>query len=190
MDIDGVILAAGESTRAGAFKMALEIDGKTVIERCIEGMRTVCGRIIVVGGFAIERITKILGDYPHVEIVFNKDYKQGMFTSVKIGISDVHAQAFFLTPGDYPLIGGNVYRKMLEADDDIVIPTYNGRKGHPVLMRSHLIVQILAKPDSYNLRDFTRAKGYSTIAVDDEAILLDIDTIEDYERMKERFERK
>ena len=48
--IEGVILAAGSSSRAGTFKPALRIGGRSMIVRCIEGMGEVCGRIIVVRG--------------------------------------------------------------------------------------------------------------------------------------------
>ena len=177
VQVDGVVLAAGQSRRAGVFKMALEIGEKTVIERTIEGMYEICDRIIVVGGFKIEIVREILDTCEKVEVVFNENYEAGMFTSVKTGISHVSAQKFFLTPGDYPLIGENVYRKMLGMDGDIIIPTFNSRKGHPVLMRSHLIDKILANPDSYNLRDFIVSEGFTTIEVDDDVILMDIDTM-------------
>ena len=78
--IEGVILAAGFSSRAGTFKMELPFGEKTLIERAIDGMIDTCSRIIVVGGHKIERIREITKKYPTVQVVFNRHYEKGMFS--------------------------------------------------------------------------------------------------------------
>ncbi|MCD6595465.1 nucleotidyltransferase family protein [bacterium] len=182
---DGIILAAGKSRRIGfgKFKMTLPFAGKTIIECAIDAMSPVCDRIIIVGGHRIEEIEKILAVYEKVEIVFNKNYEGGMFTSVKTGASHIEAPQFFLLPGDYPLISTKVYNKMLEIDSDIVIPTYHSRNGHPVLMNSELIPELLAEPDDSNLKIFINRKGYDTVEIDEVGIITDIDTMDDYMRL-------
>lgn len=186
MGVEGVVLAAGFSSRAGTYKMALDLDGKTVIERCIESMYDVCSRIIVVGGFKIEIIMNILNKYPKVEIVLNKDYKAGMFSSVKEAIKHVKEERFFFTPGDYAAINKEVYESMLKAEGDIIIPTHKGRKGHPVLMNSCYIGEILNGEYS-NLKEFINSKGYNTLEVQDKGILMDIDTMEEYKKIVKQF---
>lgn len=102
MKIDGVILAAGFSTRANTFKMTLEFKGKTILENVIDNMSLYVDRIIIVGGYRIEEIEKIVKRYEKVELIFNDKYEEGMFSSIKKGISKVSGDKFFLTPGDYP----------------------------------------------------------------------------------------
>jgi len=186
MDIEGIVLAAGFSKRAGVFKMELMIDNKTMIEQSIQGMYDICSRIIVVGGYKIEIIKEILKKYPKVDIIFNKNYKKGMFSSVKAGIQHTKSDKFFLLPGDVPFVKKGVYKKMLSIQGDIVIPSYKGRKGHPVLIKSTLKDEILAEPENSNLKIFINKKGYTLAEVEDKAILLDIDTLEDYDKSKVR----
>ncbi|MEA3476360.1 MAG: nucleotidyltransferase family protein [Candidatus Cloacimonadota bacterium] len=186
MDIEGIVLAAGFSKRAGIFKMELMIDNKTMIEHSIQGMYDICSRIIVVGGYKIEIIKEILKKYPKVDIIFNRNYKKGMFSSVKTGIQHIKSDKFFLLPGDVPFVKEAVYKKMLSIQGDIVIPSYKGRKGHPVLIKSYLINEILAEPKNSNLKIFINKKGYTLAEVEDEAILLDIDTLEDYKKAENK----
>ena len=76
------------------------------------------------------------------------------------------------------------------AEGDIVIPTYGGKRGHPVLMRGELVSEILVRPAASSLRDYIESRGYATVEVDDEGILWDLDTPEDYERLLARYERR
>ena len=188
--VDGVVLAAGLSSRAGRFKMELNLGDKTLIEHSIAGMYAVVDRVIVVGGHKIERIREILQEYSKVEIVYNEHYRQGMFSSVQEGLRHVSGECFFLQPGDLPLISEEIYRRMLEASGDVIIPTYKGRKGHPALMRSRLIDAILHQPDTSTLRDYIGRVGYAQVEVDDEGIVLDVDDLEDYHIMKRVYENE
>ena len=180
MDIEGIVLAAGFSSRMKKFKMEMLLDGKTLIERSVESLDKVCSRIIVVAGYKIERIREILKDYENVEVVFNKEFEKGMFSSVKTGIARIKTEKFFLLPGDIPFVGQDVFKKLLSQKGDIIIPVFKGRKGHPVLINSSLIDEILEEPEDSNLKLFINKKGLTTVAVQDKAILFDIDTEEDY----------
>lgn len=180
MKIEGIVLAAGLSSRAGTNKLILNINGKTVIEQCILGMYDLCSRIIVVGGCRIEEIKDILDIYPKVDLIYNPDYLAGMFSSVKIGLDNIKEERFFLIPGDYPSINKKTYSEMLSINKDIVIPTYNGKKGHPLLMKSYLISNLKEDITCNTLRDFIHKQNISLLDIDDPGILIDIDTMEDY----------
>ena len=183
MKIEGIILAAGLSTRTGTNKMILDIKGKTVIERCIMGMYDLCSRIIIVGGHRIDDIKDILDIYPKVELIYNPDYLNGMFSSVKKGLIHVVGNRFFLIPGDYPAISKKTYEKMLEIDEDIVVPVHNGKKGHPLLMKTYLVEELLKDDSLCTLREFVSKKGFTSVDVNDCGILMDIDTLADYKRV-------
>lgn len=180
MAVEGIILAAGLSSRAKTYKMTLKIGNKTVIERVIDNMLSVCSRITVVGGYKIENLEPIIQKYENVELVFNENFMDGMFSSVKKGFSCVKEEAFFFTPGDYPLIDNSVYKQLLNNNGEIVIPTYQGRKGHPILIKSYLIKEVLEGDKYSNLREFITSKSPALVPVHNEGILLDIDTINDY----------
>lgn len=183
MNIEGIILAGGLSTRARTNKLLLNIGGKTLIERCILGMYDVCSKIIVVGGHRVEEISNILSLYSKVELIYNHNYLDGMFSSVTKGLSEIKSENFFIIPGDYPAIKKRTYEEMLKVDKDIIIPIYNGRRGHPLLMKSYLIDELLETSHYHTLRDFINEKGFSPIPANDPGILMDVDTIEDYQKI-------
>ncbi|KYH28919.1 MULTISPECIES: nucleotidyltransferase family protein [Clostridium] len=184
MLIEAVILAAGFSSRAKSYKMTLKVREKTVIERAIESMLNVSSRVIVVGGYKIEKLKPIINRYKNVELIFNENFQEGMFSSVKKGFSHIKGDSFFFMPGDYPLIDDKVCLKLLKhRENEIVIPTYNGKKGHPILMKSYLAKELLQSSKYSNLREFINTKKPIFIPVENEGILLDIDTMEDYKRI-------
>ncbi len=68
---------------------------------------------------------------------------------------------------------------MLSTNSDIVIPTYKNIKGHPVLIKRNIINNILSE-EYVSLREFINKHGFSTLCIEDQGILLDIDTDQDY----------
>jgi molybdenum cofactor cytidylyltransferase len=187
-DIEGVILAAGLSTRAGCFKMEWRLGDRTLIEWAVAGMSPAVDRIVVVGGFQVERLRPLLEGAPNVEVVYNERYVDGMFSSVKTGLRHVRASRFFLLPGDHPLVGAGVYQAMLGSTGDVVIPVFQGRKGHPVLMSARLIDPILQAQDSATLRDVIQRFGYETVEIADEGIVLDVDDPDSYQTVRRTYE--
>lgn len=192
MNIEGVILAAGFSSRTGTFKMELPFGEKKLIERVIEGMSSSCSRVIVVGGHKIERIIRMTQKYPAVQVVFNQHYEKGMFSSVQEGVRHLKGDAFFIMPGDHPLVNQVVYQRLIAAlkssgpEYDVFIPAFKGRKGHPVLMKKPLAKEIRKEPPPSTLRTVIRRHRHLLVEVDQEGILLDVDTLEDYEKVSTR----
>ncbi len=203
-DVDGVLLAAGLSSRAGTFKMDAALAGKPLLAWSLEAMALVCRRVIVVSGSQAERIRRLLDGRPGVELVVNEKFASGMLTSVQAGVARVRAPRFFLLPGDMPLVRAAVYRKLLAAvgspaaspwgaagglsaasprggaPGDIVVPACGGRRGHPVLFSSSLIPAILAEAAASSLGAFVQRQGFETIEVNDPGILADLDEMEDF----------
>jgi molybdenum cofactor cytidylyltransferase len=186
-DVEGVVLAAGLSTRSGRFKMTLPLGDKTVIEVTIDGMLPFVDRVIVVVGWQADRLRMLLSGRPDVDLAYNERYMEGMFSSVRAGIAQVRAGRFFLLPGDQPLVQAGVYTRLLSAEGAVAIPTYHGKKGHPVLLDGSLVPEILAQPAEKTLRDYIQAKGCTTVAVGDEGILIDLDTADDYAAIVDRY---
>jgi molybdenum cofactor cytidylyltransferase len=183
MKYDAVVLAAGYSSRMGTGKMAMAIKNTTVLGSVIETLLDICGKIVVVGGHDIGLIKGITDKYKSVKLIENKDYALGMFSSVKCGVKEMTGD-FFLVPGDYPVVKKSTYRSLMESNGDFAVPVYKGRKGHPVLIREKLISDLLDEPIESNLKVFRSKCKTDFISVDDEGILLDVDTPDDYEYIK------
>ena len=197
MSVDAVILAAGYSSRADGFKMEFDIDGKSILQRCIEGFYDSCRKIIVVTGFKHEKIEKLVQGYNKVFTVYNENYPKGMFTSIKKGISCVESEKFFLTPGDYPLINKDIVNRILmgskqEAyiNNEVIIPSYHNKGGHPILVKSSIIHEILCESDEYNLRDFLKNKDKAYMIIENQGILFDVDTQDDYKKVMNLLDRE
>lgn len=183
MGVEGIILAAGLSSRAASYKMTLAFNNKTVIENTIDNMLDFCNRIIVVGGYQIENLRPIVEKYSKVELVFNEDYMQGMYSSVKRGMSCIREDNFFFTPGDYPLISPGVYKELLLHKAPVVIPTFEGKKGHPILFNSNVTYDVLNCTAYKTLREVISTRYTILAEVNCRGIIMDLDTIEDYEIM-------
>lgn len=190
MEIEVVILAAGYSSRADGFKMSFKLDGKPVLHRVIEVFHKICARIFVVSGHRAEEIEKLAAGYKNVRVVYNPRYDDGMFSSVQAGAACVQAARFFFTPGDYPLIGPDVCRKLLAVRSEVVIPTFGGRKGHPVLLDGALAPEIVREPPDSNLKRFLQRKTCQLTEVGDAGILIDLDTQEDYAALRRMAEAR
>ncbi len=189
--IEGVVVAAGLSSRAGGWKMAFDIGGLSVIERCVLGMSQYCSRIFVIGGDNIHLLHELLPEskYPAVELIWNHNYASGMYSSVLTGFDQVRAFEFFFIPGDYPLVSSRVYSKLLKHKGEIIIPSCQGVTGHPVLFRAKVIGDLLNEPGKYaSLHEFIISRRHYIVEVGDPGIILDIDTMEDYRRAARYFE--
>ena len=177
--IEGVILAAGYSSRAKVNKLIQEIAGKPLLVRCIEGMYGAVSRILVVGGYKINELHPLLKGYPKCELVYNIQFEKGMFSSVLAGLRLSVGDRVFITPGDYPYITEEVYLRLLEDSGEITVPVYNNTPGHPVLMSKRMITLLLSDPRYLSLRDFIVQHNSSKINVEAKGILMDIDTPDD-----------
>jgi molybdenum cofactor cytidylyltransferase len=160
--------------------MELPLGDKALLERSIEGMYNVCSRIIVVGGYRIERVREMLLGYSKVEVVENKNWQSGMFGSVKVGVRSIRSEKFFLLPADVPLVPERVYLKLLLVQANVVVPVFAQQRGHPILLNRAVIQAILDEPDTSSLRQVIARVGSSSVECSAEQVLMDIDTQDDY----------
>ncbi|MCF8012282.1 MAG: nucleotidyltransferase family protein [Clostridiales bacterium] len=188
--IEAVVLAAGWSSRTSNYKMTLPLGEKTVLEHTVDTLLQICSKVIVVAGHNADKCREVLKDRKGVKIITNPDFDKGMFSSVQQGVKELGSDMFFVIPGDQPMVRPKTLTKLLATDGDIVNPSFNGKKGHPVLFRNDCRKGILDMPKDGILRDFIHSRGAEIVEVEDEGILLDIDTDEDYEKIKRSFFEK
>lgn len=179
--VDGIVLAGGYSSRFKQNKMTVIFKDKPLIMHTIDTMSLVCNKIFIVTGFYHQEIEELLKGYSNIQLIYNKNYNQGMFSSVKVGVGQVNHD-FFIIPGDCPLVKEEVYQELLNADGDIRVPSYNHRLGHPIFMH-YKLKNALLQTDMENLKDFRNNHGFKIVEVEDQGILSDIDTISDLDKI-------
>lgn len=181
---DGIILAGGYSRRLGKNKMSILYQSQPVIMHTLRQMKEVCEHIYVVTGFYHDEISEIVNHLDGVDTVYNENYEQGMFSSVKKGVECVKHD-FFIIPGDYPMVDKRIYEKIKLGTKGIRVPSFSFKLGHPIFFNQSY-KDVLLNTMYDNLKSFRNAYDYEIIDVDDEGILFDIDTIEDFNRLKEK----
>jgi molybdenum cofactor cytidylyltransferase len=193
--VGAIVLAAGLSVRMGEPKMLLPWGDEPVIRRvCREGIASGAHRVIVVTGANRDAVEKAIADLP-VEPIFNPDYAQGeMLSSVQAGLRALEgaADACLIVLGDQPQIEGKVVAGVIQAYFEgrggIIVPSYQMRRGHPVVMDCQFWPELLALPPDGAPRDVVRAHEDAIyhLVVDTPSVLGDLDTPEDYRRAMER----
>jgi CTP:molybdopterin cytidylyltransferase MocA len=149
--------------------------------------------IVVVTGANRPAIEDCLEGYP-ATLVHNPEHvESGMIGSIRIGLKVVQesaCDAVLISPGDLPSVHTETLRKLIEAfgktDAEIVAPSYDGRRGHPVLVSRGQWAAILDLPQGKTMRDFLRMKSDKIrhVVVSDAGILRDVDSPQDYERSR------
>jgi molybdenum cofactor cytidylyltransferase len=188
--IAAVVLAAGMSTRMGRPKMTLPWGDTTVIGQVIQVI-TLAGLdpIMIVTGAARQAVGQALSGFK-VQFVDNPAYQTGeMLSSIQAGLAalapTIRAAMIFL--GDQPQVQPGVIRAICDdygrSHNGIHIPSYQGRRGHPLLIDSALWPAIGELQHPATLRDFINSRpqriAYTDISTD--SILRDLDTPEDYQ---------
>lgn len=150
--------------------------------------------ILVLGSRAAEIADKITLS-PKTRIVINKDHLEGMSSSVICGIKNAPAgaEAFMLLLGDQPFITPAIIDRVLDeyqkSKPGIVIPVYNGKRGHPVIFSAKYKPELLAIADNGAKAVVNNHPGdVLEIPLDAPEILTDIDTPQDYQKAKDHAE--
>ena len=186
-----VVLASGASRRMKRQKLLLPYKGKTIIGNVVDrAMESKANEVIVVVGDNGdgEAIASSLENL-HPIILKNKNPQRGMLSSAQRGIVAIPAgvSAVMMLLGDHPMVRPQVMDMMIDAlqkeDKDIVIPTYKGKRGHPILIDLKYRDEILALDGDRGLRELVDRYPDKVLelAVEYEDILTDIDTPKDYE---------
>lgn len=196
--ISAIILAAGESKRMGQPKMLLKWGKTTVLEHVISVFANAgVEDIVVVTGAArdeVEKIVAVAQTSCPARSVFNEGFVEGeMLSSIQCGLRDLaekDSSAALIALGDQPQVReGSVWRvceMFKETGSPLVVPSYHMRRGHPWLVEKSLWGEILAMRAPQTPRDFlnARADQIKYVEVEDEGILADLDTPEQYRARK------
>lgn len=191
-----IIVSAGYSSRMGSFKPFLKFGKKSAIEMLIDTYKNAgINNIIVVTGHRSSEVAEKLRE-SGTTCIQNENYAEGMFTSVVKGVKALGTgvPAFFMQPVDIPLVKKRtievLINKYLESDEGIIYPEFCGRPGHPPLIDCKYREAILRNNGEGGLKRILQEYSWDSITVPvfDKAVLMDMDTKEDFEKLLGYFE--
>jgi molybdenum cofactor cytidylyltransferase len=191
-----MILAAGESKRMGKPKLLLPYGEKTIIETIVETVvsSNVENTLIILGSDR-EKIEEKIKNSP-VKIVYNRDFRSGMLSSVQCGFKAVpeETRAVLVVLGDQPKISADVSNKLIDAykstGKGIVLPVYKKERGHPVLIDMKYRSEVENLSPEVGLRGtvYNHPEDILEVDVETSSIFQDIDYEADYKRELENKE--
>jgi molybdenum cofactor cytidylyltransferase len=147
-----VILSGGASSRMGSPKALLAYQGRPFLEHLLEvtAHRQIGARRVVLGAHA-EPIAKAIDLKPD-EIVINEDWEKGQLTSIQAALRSLPpgTDGIILCLIDHPLISADLVQELIEcfykSGKPIVLPLYQGRRGHPVIFSAAVYEELLHAP--------------------------------------------
>ena len=194
-----LIPAGGKSTRMGRTKLALPLDDRAVLEHVILALHRggVANVVVVVGPHVPELIPLAEAAGAHVCLLPRET--PDMRATIEAGLRwlEEHFQprptdSWLLVPGDHPTLDADLVQQLLHTREQqsacsIVLPTYRGKRGHPTLIDWQHVAGIRAQPPDEGINRYLRGCQAETLElpVSASAILDDLDTPEDYERLRQ-----
>jgi molybdenum cofactor cytidylyltransferase len=193
--VAAIILAAGKSTRMGEAKQVLGLGESTVLGQTIENVRrSAVEEMVLVLGSSAEAIRRRLpsSSLEGLKVVINPAYEQGMASSLRAGLSalDPKVDAALIVLADQPFVRPQTLDQLAKEHHltkaQIVIPTYQGVRGNPVLLDRSIFPEVMALEGDVGCRAIFGSHQEETLnlELEDEGVLLDIDNHEDYERLR------
>jgi molybdenum cofactor cytidylyltransferase len=189
--------AAGQSTRMGRPKLSLPLGDRTIIEQVVHSFRAGGVREVLVvlnpAGEELAALAKKAG--AHVLVL--ADATADMRATIEHGLDWLEEQfrpqpgdPWLLCPADHPVLEAGVIGQLLNAwqqrgEKDILIPVFNGQRGHPAVIAWRHRAGLRALPPGLGLNSYLRQHSDQTLEVPaaSDSILVDLDTPEDYVRL-------
>lgn len=198
--IAGLIPAAGHSRRMGRPKLALPLAGKTVLEHVVTALLEA----------HVNPVLVVLG--PHVAELSDGARAAGasvlllpwptadMRATIERGLDWLEEtfppndeDDWLLVPGDHPTLERDVVRQLIAArqadpEASIFVPTWQGKRGHPTLIRWSHVAGIREHPAAEGLNTYLRMHDKETreVPAAGASVVEDLDTPEDYQRLLDR----
>jgi molybdenum cofactor cytidylyltransferase len=196
-----VIPAAGHSARMGRPKLALPLGERTVLERVIDSLRAAgVEHVLVVVGPHVPQLAP-LAQSAGAHVLQLAEETPDMRATVEVGLRWLEGRfrprpddGWLLVPADHPTLDPHVIRRLLQEraaarDRSVIVPTHSGRRGHPTLIDWKHVAGMRVLPAGSGLNVYLRQQAAETLElqVDSPNVLCDLDTPEDYERLRQTF---
>jgi molybdenum cofactor cytidylyltransferase len=189
VNLPGVILAAGRSSRMGRDKALLALGPTTLLGAAVDLFVSRLDPVVVVLGHHAGAIRVALPeDDPRLHVVVNEGYDRGMLSSLQTGLRAIPPESpgavFTLVdhPAPRPETLDCLLAEFERTGAPLAIPVYRGERGHPVILARELIEELLALPPEASPKAPIRARypRAAFVETDDPAVTADLDTPEAY----------
>ena len=182
--ISAILLAAGQSKRMnGDNNLVKKIRDMPLIKHSVNNILTSSiDELIIVLGYQKEIIEKLFDKNEKIKVVFNRDFERGIASSIKTGLGHLseNTESFFICLGDMPLVNHDIYNQMIRSkhNKEIIVPTYKGQQGNPVLFSNSLkdkIMNIQGDIGAKKILELNKDKIFS-LEINDQSITKDFNT--------------
>ena len=186
--ISAILLAAGQSKRMnGENKLTKEIQGTPLIKLSVKNiLASSIDELIVIVGYQKEIIEQLIDKNEKIKFIFNKNFESGMASSIKMGLNHLSekTETFFICLGDMPLVNHNIYNQLIKSKNNkkIIIPTYKGQQGNPVLFDKSMkekIINISGDVGAKKILELNKDKILN-LEIDDQSITKGFDTQDNF----------
>jgi molybdenum cofactor cytidylyltransferase len=188
LKISAILLGAGKSKRMGVDKLSLPWGRKTVLEHCFEALvRSEANEVIVVLGIRNKKL-KSLFRKRKVKTVVNPFFNSGMSTSIQRGLQALHPSfhGVLIALGDQPYLKTRTINGLIHAFEKgkrgIVVPSFRGRRGHPVIFHGRYKKELLDLKGDVGGRSIIERhpEDVRLVPVKSIGVVKDVDTWQDY----------
>lgn len=184
-ELAGLILAAGVSSRMGAFKPMLPVDGQTMIRRVADMMRRAgASPVWVVTGYQGAVLERHLAGSDLHFVRNERYYETQMLDSLLLGLDQLPAQTrrVLASPADIPLVEDATVASLLAAEGSFVRPLFQGTPGHPVVLSRSIFRLLKSYSGEGGLKGAVESLGIpiTDVPVEDRGTALDSDTRDEY----------
>ncbi len=193
--ITGLVLAAGRSERMGTLKQLLPFGSVTLIEQVVRMLtRSRLGKdVVVVLGHRAMDIVKRISGLP-VRFTYNPDPEGDMLSSIRCGMAYIPPdQAVLIALGDQPLVTTGIVDQLIaeyeRRPEGMVLPEYQGKKGHPMIVSPAYREEILFESNQGGMKALRdrHTEDVRLVSVDTDAVLFDLDYRGDYDEALRRW---
>lgn len=196
--ITAILLAAGESKRMeDENKLLKKIDGISILQYSIKNiLGSAIDELIIVLGHEKEIVEKTIEKNKKIKLIYNENYKNGIFTSIKTGLKSISkkTEAFFLCFGDMPNVNQNIYNKIIKSRDkynkklksnlrkEIIMPSYENKQGNPILFSKFMKNEIMKIKNDVEIKKIIELNKEKilNVPIKSDGVILDFDTQNDF----------
>ena len=189
--VSAIVLAAGESARMGRPKPLVPLAGRPLLSHVLSTVRSSrVAEVVVVLGHEAERVRREV-PLDGARVIVNPRFAEGMSTSIRAGVRAAApaSRAFLVVLGDEPLVASATLDALIDrwtvTGAKILIPTFHGTRGNPVLLDRSLAAEVEAIAGDQGCRAMfpDHADEIAEVAVEDPGVLIDVDTEEQVARV-------
>jgi len=170
----------------------LDYRGKSFLENIVDKLNPICDEVVIITGHnanLIETEIKSFKNIEKIKTIFNENFKEGMFSSLKTGLrNSLNADWILYHFIDQPNLPISFYENLLCQTDNLfdwIQPEFEQKNGHPILLNKRLIKIITSSPVTCNLKEISSVNNIRKKHWNCEypEILNDIDNIDSYKEL-------